>query len=135
MTVAQGYSPLNTFKSNNNSHHIVTIPLGCVEAVGDNFARFAYHNAVARHIKVDICIRRYKHIVAYRHLADHHGVGTYPHSVAYSGAPSRLPRFSLPIVTPVAILQLRPIFAFVLIMIGPLCPIKNPSPISVFAGI
>lgn len=61
----------------------MAIPLGGVGAVGDNSARVAYDDAVARHIEVDICIGRDKHVVAYRHIADHNGICTYPHSIAY----------------------------------------------------
>lgn len=63
----------------------MAIPLGCVGTIFYYPTRIAYDDAVAGHIEVDIRIGRDKHVVAYRHLADHHGVGAYPHSVAYSG--------------------------------------------------
>ena len=63
----------------------MAIPLGGVGAVGDNFARVAYYNAVARHIEINVSIGRDKHIVANRHITNHHGICPYPHSVAYRG--------------------------------------------------
>ena len=61
----------------------MAIPLRCVGAVGDNFARIADDDAVARHIKIDIRIGRNQNVITNGNLADHDGVRAYPDSIAY----------------------------------------------------
>ena len=61
----------------------MAVPFGRVGAVWNDFARISNDYAVARHIEVNIRIGRDKHVVAYRHIADHNGICPYPHSVAY----------------------------------------------------
>ena len=56
-------------------------------------------------------------------------------SLPIVGEPSLFPRFSLPMVTPVAILTFLPITASGFIISLPKCPIYKPSPILVRAGI
>lgn len=61
----------------------MAIPFGCVGAVGDNFARIADDDAIARHIEIDVCVGRDEHIVANGNPTDHDGVRAYPNFIAY----------------------------------------------------
>lgn len=53
-----------------------------VGTICNDLSRIADHNTVARHIKIDVCIRRDQNIVANGYFPHHHGVGPDPDAVA-----------------------------------------------------
>lgn len=92
-------------------HSPIDIPLCRILPMFNN-ARITKHNRMARHIAVNITIRRNQHIIPNSYLANNSSIYTYPNLVTNNRSSLSPPLFVCPMRTPRCMFIFLPKTAF-----------------------